>query len=93
MNSVENWKATLVVFTVLVAAIVYGGWLPGSVLFATLLLLGGGFAISANQMHPGWYVALIVVVLVLCPALIAVFLVAGVSGVGYLAVKASNRGG
>lgn len=89
MNSVEKWKATLVVFTVLVAAIVYGGWLPGSVLFATLLLLAGTFAISANQMHPGWYIALVVVVVMICPGMIAVFLVAGVSGLAYVAVRGS----
>lgn len=87
MYPLRNWKPTLIVFAILVTWVVYNGWLLGSVLFATLLLLGGAIAISANQLPPGWYLALVVVVVLISPGMLGLFLVAGGLCLGYLIIK------
>jgi hypothetical protein len=83
----EHWKQMLVVFGVLVALVVWGGWLPGAALVATILLAGGAFAISANQLRPAWYAVLTLVVLVIFPGMIGLLVVLAILGVVSFATK------
>ncbi|HEY1598854.1 MAG TPA: hypothetical protein VGG64_04585 [Pirellulales bacterium] len=83
----EHWKQMLVVFSVLVALVVWGGWLPGAALVATILLAAGAFAISANQLHPAGYAVLTLVVLVIFPGMIGLLAVVGVLGLVGLAIN------
>ena len=45
---IEDWRATWIVFAVLVAAVVYGGWLPWSFLFAVAVISVVFLAIKGN---------------------------------------------
>ena len=83
----------LLVFSVLVGAVVVGGWLPGMALIAAILLTAGACLISANQLHPGWYGALILAVLVLFPGMIGLLvLVAALGLVGYVIDRFMRNG-